>query len=78
LVARGSERPVRIVLTFEGAAPEMGEPEEAVPARVLLVTGWRDGSRAERADYGYTWVEDHLSRLEGKEARDAYYGRLEG
>ncbi len=69
---------MRIVSTFEGATPETGEPEESVPASVLLVSGWRQGSRAERADYGYTWVEDRISRLEGREARDAYYGRLEG
>jgi hypothetical protein len=69
---------VRIVLTFEGATPETGEPEESTPASVLLVSGWRQGSCAPRAGHMYTWVEDHISRLEGREARDAYYGRLEG
>lgn len=33
------------------------------------------GSTA-REDRLYSWLEDHLSRLEGKEARAEYYGRL--
>ena len=27
--------------------------------------------------YQYSWVEDYLARLEGKEAREEYYARLE-
>jgi hypothetical protein len=29
------------------------------------------------ADSRYTWVEDYLVRLEGKEAREGYYAALE-
>jgi hypothetical protein len=29
------------------------------------------------ADNRYTWVEDYLVRLEGKEAREEYYAVLE-
>ena len=69
---------MRVVSTLKVATPEMGEPEESAPASVLLVSGWRQGSRAPRAFHRYAWVEDHLLLLEGKEARDAYYARLEG
>ena len=34
------------------------------------------GPRTSREDYRYSWIEDHLSRLEGKEARGEYYARL--
>lgn len=29
-----------------------------------------------REDHRYSWLEDHLPRLEGKEARGEYYARL--
>lgn len=33
-------------------------------------------SRISREDHRYSWLEDHLTRLEGKEARGEYYARL--
>jgi hypothetical protein len=66
---------VRIVSTVEEAKPGTGEPDKSTPARVLLVTG-RSGDP--QSEHRYTWVEDYLSRLEGRETRDAYYMRLEG
>lgn len=69
---------MRIVSTFAEPTPGIADPEESMSARVLSVTGRRHWSRAPRAGRRYSWVEDHLSRLEGKEARDAYYVRLEG
>lgn len=32
--------------------------------------------RTSREDHRYSWLEDHLARLEGKEARGEYYARL--
>jgi len=49
--ARGSERSVRIVLTFEEAAPGIAEPEERVPTRVLFVTGAARSRSFERAPW---------------------------
>jgi hypothetical protein len=38
-------------------------------------TGLRD-RRCSRGDLRYSWLEDYLSRLDGKEARREYYSRL--
>jgi hypothetical protein len=37
--------------------------------------GTRPGGSEE--DRHYTWLEDYLATLEGKEAREEYYARLE-
>jgi len=33
--------------------------------------------RGPEEDRGYSWLEDYLARLDGKEARQEYYLRLE-
>jgi len=49
------------------------------PLRVFVTgysaTGSRDRRRS-REDFRYSWLEDYLSRLDGKEARREYYSRL--
>ncbi len=39
--------------------------------------GSRVGEPKQERRYHYSWVEDYLARLEGKEAREEYYARLE-
>ncbi len=40
-------------------------------------SGVRRESRAPQDSLGYSWLEDYLARLEGKEARGEYYAGLE-
>jgi len=55
---------------------ERGEPKESMPG-TLLVARRRQESRVPRAVHHYSWLEDYLERIDGKEARDDYYARFE-
>jgi hypothetical protein len=62
-------------VVYDARADEFDEP-----LRVFMTgfstTGHRDRRRS-RGDLRYSWLEDYLSRLDGKEARREYYSRLE-
>ena len=55
-----------------------GQPND--PACILTMRsaeiGLRDYPGLEE-DRGYSWLEDYLARLDGKEARQGYYAGLE-
>jgi hypothetical protein len=40
---------------------------------MLIITAPRQEPRVVRADYHYSWLEDYLARLDGKEARGECY-----
>jgi hypothetical protein len=65
----------RTAVVYDARADEFDEP-----LRVFMTgfsaTGLRDRRRS-RGDLRYSWLEDYLSRLDGKEARREYYSRLE-
>ena len=65
----------RTAVIYDARADEFEEP-----LRVFMTgfsaTGLRDRRRS-RGDLRYSWLEDYLSRLDGKEARRHYYSRLE-
>lgn len=69
--------------TTSYAGPEafidLGDTPEDRLARSAAAGRCANGSvlRTSREDHRYSWLEDHLSRLEGKEARGEYYARLE-
>ncbi len=44
--------------------------------RGCTIVGRREARRPEK-EHRYSWLEDYLERLEGKEARREYYARLE-
>lgn len=61
----------------EALATLTGRPDHlARPAAAGRCSNAPD-PRTPREDYRYSWLEDHLSRLEGKELRSEYYARLE-
>jgi len=64
----------RAAVVYDARADEFDEP-----LRVFVTgysaTGLRD-RRYSRGDTRYSWLEDYLSRLDGKEARREYYSRL--
>ncbi len=47
-----------------------------MPPRGHTVTGHRR-ARSPKEEHRYSWLEDYLGWLEGKEARHEYYARLE-
>lgn len=59
----------RTAVVYDARADEFDEPLR------VFVTGLRDRQRS-RGDLRYSWLEDYLSRLDGKEARREYYSRL--
>ena len=63
---------MRIEMVVEGAAlrVERSEQEES-----MLIT--ERESRVPQTDHSYTWLEDYLVRLDGKEARGECYAWLE-
>ncbi len=65
----------RTAVVYDARPDEFDEP-----LRVFVTgysaTGLRDCRRS-RGDLRYSWLEDYLSRLDGKEARREYYSRLE-
>jgi hypothetical protein len=65
---------MRIVMVVEGNTLriERSQQEES-----MLITARRRESRVLRADHPYSWIEDYLARLDGKEARRECYAWLE-
>lgn len=61
-------------VVYDARADEFDEP-----LRVFVTgystTGIRDRRRS-RGNLRYSWLEDYLARLDGKEARREYYARL--
>jgi hypothetical protein len=57
----------------EAAARAGGRYETEEPVRIA---GRRREPRGPEEDRRYSWLEDHLSRLDGKEARGEYYAWL--
>jgi hypothetical protein len=43
----------------------------------MLITAPQQEPCVVRADHHYSWLEDYLARLDGKEARGEYYAWLE-
>ena len=64
----------RTAVVYNARADEFDEP-----LRVFVsgysATGLRDRRRS-REELHYSWLEDYLARLDGKEARREYYSRL--
>ena len=65
----------RTAVVYDARADEFDEPLR-VFVTGYFATGLRDRRRS-REDLRYSWLEDYLSRLDGKEARQEYYSRLE-
>ena len=65
----------RTAVVYDARADEFDEPLR-VFVNGYSATGLRDRWRS-RGDLCYSWLEDYLSRLDGKEARREYYSRLE-
>jgi hypothetical protein len=65
----------RTAVVYDARADEFEEPL-GVFMTGFSATGLRDRRRS-RGDLRYSWLEDYLSRLDGKEARRDYYSRLE-
>jgi hypothetical protein len=74
-VPKVSERLAGLVREVEGVAPWAGSDEPDWPASTVLTIGAR--RREPRARHHYSWLQDYLVRLEGKEARDERYAWLE-
>jgi hypothetical protein len=55
-------------VVYDARADEFDEPLR------VFVTGY---SATRLRDLRYSWLEDYLARLDGKEARQEYYSRLE-
>jgi hypothetical protein len=70
-----AEEAGRTAVVYDARADELDEP-----LRVFMTgfsaTELRERRRS-RGDLRYSWLEDYLSRLDGKEARREYYSRLE-
>jgi hypothetical protein len=58
----------RTAVVYDARADEFDEPLR------VFVTG---DSATRLRDLRYSWLEDYLARLDGKEARQEYYSRLE-
>jgi hypothetical protein len=68
--------PVRSSITVEAPTCTTARHEAEGPVRgvVSSTTRWLEPRSMEERHY--SWLEDHLARLEGKEARGEYYARL--
>ncbi len=64
----------RTAVVYDARADEFDEPLR------VFVTGYSATGlldrRCSRGNLRYSWLEDYLSRLDGKEARREYYSRL--
>ena len=65
----------RSAVVYDARADEFDEPLRVFVTR-YSTTELRD-RRCTREDLRYSWLEDYLARLDGKEARREYYSRLE-
>jgi hypothetical protein len=59
-----------MVMVVEGAILRI---ERSNQERSMLITAPQQEPNVGRADHHYSWLEDYLARLDGKEARDEYY-----
>jgi hypothetical protein len=59
----------------EAATRAAGRRETEEPVRIATVAQRRE-PRGPEEDRRYSWLEDHLARLDGKEARGEYYAWL--
>jgi hypothetical protein len=59
----------------EAATRAAGRYEMEEPARIAAAARRRE-PRGPEEDRRYFWLEDHLARLDGKEARGEYYAWL--
>jgi hypothetical protein len=59
----------------EAATRAAGRCETEEPVRIAAEVRRRE-PRGSEEDRRYSWLEDHLARLDGKEARGEYYARL--
>ena len=64
----------RTAVVYDARADEFDEPLR-VFASGYSATESRDHRRS-WGDLRYSWLEDYLARLDGKEARREYYSRL--
>jgi hypothetical protein len=62
---------VNATAAYAGAATIPTNPPDEELQRTIAIV--RDDSHCTH----YTWLEDYLERLNGKEARQEYYARLE-
>jgi hypothetical protein len=60
----------------EAATRAAGRYETEEPVRIAAAARRRE-PRGPEEDRRYSWLEDHLARLDGKEARDEYYAWLD-
>ena len=73
-VTKVTERSAGLVSKVEGEAHGAGSDEPNWPASTVLTLGAR---RREPRVRCYSWLQDYLARLEGKEAREECYAWLE-
>ena len=73
-VTKVSERSAGLVKEVEGEAHGAGSAEPDWPASTVLTLGAR---RREPRAHHFSWLQDYLARLEGKEAREECYAWLE-
>ena len=59
----------------EAATRDAGSYEMEEPVRIAAA-GRRREPRGQEENRRYSWLEDHLARLDGKEARGEYYAWL--
>ena len=64
---------VRVGGVIEAENRAAGRRETEEPVRAAAAVGRRGPEEHGR----YSWLEDHLARLEGKEARGEYYAWLD-
>jgi hypothetical protein len=65
----------RRAVVYDARADEFDEPLRVFVTRYSAAE--LRNRRRTREDLRYSWLEDYLSRLDGKEARREYYSRLE-
>ena len=59
----------------EAATRAAGRRETEEPVRIAAVAQRRE-PRVPEEDRRYSWLEDHIARLDGKDARGEYYAWL--
>ncbi|MDQ3286288.1 MAG: hypothetical protein M3P92_11440 [Actinomycetota bacterium] len=64
----------RTAVVYDARADEFDEPLHVFMSGYSS-SGVRDRRRS-RGEFHYSWLEDYLARLDGKEARREYYARL--
>jgi hypothetical protein len=65
--------PVWVGMTVEAATRPAGECAPEEPVRIAAAAR----RRGPEEDRRYSWIEDHLAGLDGREARGEYYAWLD-